>query len=259
MGKKGAGRVRIKQVGPKNPPINPLQEFMNPNNIDNDELSSLIPPPKYDSSITHCYPLSQSFTMNYKKFACIWPTYLDSEKTMKEGRRIKKEDGVECPTVQDISEVLQSFNVRHVIQPYKGYSRDEESRWYNLGRVLYDLDEMRERVGNNYGGLGIMEISTNNSDGIDIDDIPEMTNDNDDEAMAATEGNLTQKQCWKLIASKVEKMPGRIARKIEKKKCLEEEARKEKARKIAAAKNSKASKKATGGIGGSSKKKGKKK
>ena len=47
--------------------------------------------------------------------------------------------------------MLQSLRLRHVIEPHKGYSRDVESRWYNLGRVLVDkkqkgvipLDERR--------------------------------------------------------------------------------------------------------------------
>ncbi len=233
MGKKAGGRVRVKQVGPKGPPINPLQDLMVPP----EEMITL--PPKMDSSITHFWPLSQTFSMKYKGFPCIWPSYIDSSKTMKDGRRISKDDAVDNPTVQDISEVLQSMNVRHAIQPYKGYPRDEESRWYNQGRILYDLEQMQERAG------GVVDINNNSSSGIDVDDVPELNDE-----------NMTQKQCWRLIASKIDTMPGRIARKLAKKKELEEEARKEKAKKIAASKNAKTSKSAGGG---SNKKKGKKK
>lgn len=195
--------------------------------------------------------------MKYKEFACIWPTYIDGTKTMKEGRRVSQDVAVGAkqvdgnnngkdldsyPTIQDISEVLQSMNVRHAIQPYKGYPRDVESRWYNLGRILYDLDQMSERMS------GTITITNDTSTTIDVDDVPEL-NDDDDKVM-------TQKECWKLIASKVESMPGRIARKLEQKKSLEEEVRKERARKVASAKSSKANKN-TGG--GSNKKKGKKK
>mmetsp|Transcript_15039 Transcript_15039/g.19044 ORF Transcript_15039/g.19044 Transcript_15039/m.19044 type:complete len:244 (+) Transcript_15039:79-810(+) len=242
MGKKGGGRVRVKQVGPKGPPINPLQDLMVPP----EEMIAL--PPKMDSSITHFWPLSQTFSMKYKNFPCIWPSYIDASKTMKEGRRIKRDDAVDVPTVQDISEVLQSMNVRHAIQPYMGYPRDVESRWFNQGRILYDLEQMKERTS---GGTSVVNSDSNSNSSnaaIDVDDIPELS-DGDD--------NMTQKQCWKIIASKVETMPGRIARKLAKKKALEEEARKEKARKIAAAKNTKASK-STGG-GSNNKKKGKKK
>lgn len=175
---------------------------------------------------------------------------------MKEGRRVSQDVAVGAnsngngngddldsyPTIQDISEVLQSMNVRHAIQPYKGYPRDVESRWYNLGRILYDLDQMSERMS------GTITITNDTSTTIDVDDVPELNDDNDKV--------MTQKECWKLIASKVESMPGRIARKLEQKKSLEEEVRKERARKVASAKSSKANKN-TGG--GSNKKKGKKK
>ena len=86
---------------------------------------------------------------------------------------------------------------------------------------------------------------------IDVDDIPNLNDDHDGD------GNMTQKQCWKYIASKVEGMPGRKIRKLEEKKTLEDEARKEKARKLAASKSNKSSKAASGG--GTNKKKGKKK
>lgn len=212
MGKKGGGRVRVKQVGPKGPPINPLQDLMVPP----EEMITL--PPKMDPSITNFWPLSQTFTMKYKSFPCIWPTYIDSTKTTKLGRRISKVDAVDNPTVQDISEVLQSLNVRHAIQPYQGYPRDTESRWYNQGRILYDLKQMAERTG------GIVNVSSSSDTtgagaAIDLDDIPVLNDDTDGE-------NMTQRQCWKLIASKVDKMPGRIARKLQQKKELEEEARK---------------------------------
>jgi signal recognition particle subunit SEC65 len=200
--------------------------------------------------------------MKYKEFACIWPTYIDGTKTMKEGRRVSQDIAVGAksnsngngngngnnndidsyPTIQDISEVLQSMNVRHAIQPYKGYPRDVESRWYNPGRILYDLDQMSERMS------GTITITNDASTTIDVDDVPVLNDDNDKV--------MTQKECWKLIASKVESMPGRIARKLAQKKALEEEVRKERARKVASAKSSKANKN-TGG--GSNKKKGKKK
>lgn len=144
--------------------------------------------------------------------------------------------------MQDISEVLQSLNVRHAIQPYQGYPRDTESRWYNQGRILYDLEQMAECTS------GVVDVSSlMDHDAIDADNIPVLSDD--------TNGEMTQRQCWRLIASKVEKMPGRIARKLQKKKEIEEEARKAKAKRLTAAKSSKS--KNSGG--GSNKKKGKKK
>ncbi|KAL7451835.1 hypothetical protein ACHAXS_000259 [Conticribra weissflogii] len=107
--------------------------------------------------------------MNYKAFSAIYPNYLDSNKTIKLGRRIAAKDAVPEPTIQDIHEALASLNIRHVIQPHKGYSRDAVSRWDNPGRVLVDLDGAAER-GVLDGALGMRPDGT-----FDLDDeIPDM-------------------------------------------------------------------------------------
>jgi signal recognition particle subunit SRP19 len=77
--------------------------------------------------------------MNASKFQIIYPSYLDSTKSIKQGRRIGKEEAVSVPTVSDLSLALQTLKIRHVLQPYKGYSRDIETLWENPGRVKVDL------------------------------------------------------------------------------------------------------------------------
>lgn len=76
--------------------------------------------------------------MDASKFIIIYPSYLDSTKTIAQGRRIGTEVAVETPTVADISKALQTLKIRHVLQPYKGYSRDIETLWDNPGRVKVD-------------------------------------------------------------------------------------------------------------------------
>ena len=71
-------------------------------------------------------------------FFVIYPSYLDSSKTMKQGRRIGVEKAVDTPTVQDLSDALAALNIRHVSQPHKGYSRDQTTLWDNPGRVKVD-------------------------------------------------------------------------------------------------------------------------
>jgi signal recognition particle subunit SRP19 len=93
------------------------------------KLLNLLPPP----------PTDESFTMNASKFQIIYPSYLDSTKSINQGRRIGMEHAVPVPTVSDISLALQSLKIRHVLQPYKGYSRDIETLWENPGRVKVDL------------------------------------------------------------------------------------------------------------------------
>ena len=223
-------------MGPK-APINPMQDLMQPTE------PPIIVPPKMNPEITQFFPLSESFRMNsiYKNFPCIWPTYIDSNKTSKEGRRISKEDAVANPSVLDISEVLQSMNVRHAVQPFKGYPRDVESRWDNPGRVLYDLEQMREKCGS--PTAKIVELEDDDDD--DEDCVPSLSSE-----------ELTQTQCWRMISRRIEGMPGRVKR-LEEAKKKEEEANK-KAREDARMRAVLNSKKQTS-TSGSSKKKGKKK
>lgn len=77
--------------------------------------------------------------MDASQFHVIYPSYLDSSKTIAQGRRIGQELAIEAPTVSDLSQALQSLNIRHVLQPHKGYSRDIETLWDNPGRVKVDL------------------------------------------------------------------------------------------------------------------------
>ena len=80
----------------------------------------------------------ETFSMNPEQFCVIYPSYLDSTKTIQEGRRIPKHVAVDTPTVADISCALQRLGIRHVLQPYKGYSRDSTTLWENPGRVKVD-------------------------------------------------------------------------------------------------------------------------
>lgn len=80
--------------------------------------------------------------MDPSQFLCIYPSYLDSTKTVAQGRRIGASKAVDTPTVSDISQALQSLNIRHVLQPHKGYSRDITCSWGNPGRVRYEKPDM---------------------------------------------------------------------------------------------------------------------
>jgi signal recognition particle subunit SRP19 len=109
MGKKKGG-VRVKQVGPKQPamPLNPMEGLA----IPPEEMIHL--PPKPDTNISHVWPMSETFSLNFKQFSAIYPNYLDATKSVKRGRRISAEQAVAHPSVQDIGEALQvsgSFNV----------------------------------------------------------------------------------------------------------------------------------------------------
>mmetsp|Transcript_26454 Transcript_26454/g.39136 ORF Transcript_26454/g.39136 Transcript_26454/m.39136 type:complete len:239 (-) Transcript_26454:46-762(-) len=156
MGKKSGGRVRVKQMGPKGgmPNIgNPMEELA----IPPDQMIQL--PPPVDKNMSQIWPLGETFTMNYDRFPVIYPNYLDSSKTVKQGRRISVVEAVEKPTVMDIGAALQSLGMRHVVQPYKGYSRDADSQWENLGRVLIDLPRGNNDGVAEIGADGAFDIS----------------------------------------------------------------------------------------------------
>eukprot|EP00585_Thalassiosira_rotula_P007433 CAMPEP_0196139568 /NCGR_PEP_ID=MMETSP0910-20130528/6802_1 /TAXON_ID=49265 /ORGANISM="Thalassiosira rotula, Strain GSO102" /LENGTH=242 /DNA_ID=CAMNT_0041400309 /DNA_START=157 /DNA_END=885 /DNA_ORIENTATION=- len=241
MGKKGGGRVRVKQMGGPKMPANPLADLA----IPPEEMIHLPTKPDSNSGVL-VWPMSETFTMDYKEFSAIYPNYLDSNKTVKLGRRIAVKDALPEPTIQDIHEALVSLNIRHAIQPHKGYSRDASSRWDNSGRVLVDLVGAVES--------GVMDM---NPDGaFDLgEDIPDMDNiENYQNKENKKGGGTGKKQLLRQLAQIVRDLPSRQKRLEEKIKMLEEE-------KLKAAKAEKVATKTGGssGGGGNRKKKGKKK
>jgi len=133
--------VRVKQTGPTKAQKdmmkqmasgNPMGDFM----IPPEDMVHL--PPAPDRNFQMFWPIQESFSMDPSNFFVIYPSYLDSSKTVKQGRRIGTEKAVDTPTVQDMSDALASLSIRHVQQPHKGYSRDPTTLWDNPGRVRVD-------------------------------------------------------------------------------------------------------------------------
>lgn len=65
----------------------------------------------------------------------IWPVYIDSEKTKKEGRRVSKENAVPSPKLREISNAARKLQLNPEVENTKSYSR---SWWENSGRVIVD-------------------------------------------------------------------------------------------------------------------------
>lgn len=234
MGKKSGGRVRVKQMGPKGgmPNIgNPMEELA----IPPDQMIQL--PPPVDKNMSQIWPLNETFTMNYDRFSVIYPNYLDSSKTVKQGRRISVIEAVEKPTVLDIGGALQSLGIRHVVQPYKGYPRDAESQWDNLGRVLIDLPKGNNGGVAEMGADGAFDVSSGN---------------NEENAVQ------NKKQLLRVIAARVPHLTTRkerIAREKAQKEAEEKQAKEE----AAAAHKAASQKASTKAASSNRKKKGKKK
>lgn len=144
MGKKRAGAVRVKQMGPKGVK-NPMDMMPTMEDFAIKPEDQIHLPPTPDRNYSVVWPIHETFSMKTDEgFQIVYPSYLDARKTVKLGRRVCQEKAVPKPTVSDISLVLQSMQVRHVLQPYKGYSRDSTTLWDNPGRVLVDMSNHRK-------------------------------------------------------------------------------------------------------------------
>lgn len=142
MGKKSGG-VRIKQLGGSHagkPPMHfsPMEEWMQEQqNMSPEEMIPL--PPVVNRQYQVFWPIHESFTMKIDSFQVVYPNYIDSTKSIAQGRRIGVASAVAVPSVTDLSQALQQLGIRHVIQPYKGYSPDPTCLWDNPGRCLVDV------------------------------------------------------------------------------------------------------------------------
>jgi len=65
----------------------------------------------------------------------IWPVYIDSKKTKKDGRRISKNDAVSSPKLREITKAAEKLHLNPEVEKYKSYSR---SWWESSGRVIVD-------------------------------------------------------------------------------------------------------------------------
>lgn len=67
----------------------------------------------------------------------IWPIYLDSNKTLKEGRKISKKDAVDNPSLNEIRKACYKLHLKPLVEKDKTYP----GLWYeHTGRVAVDTD-----------------------------------------------------------------------------------------------------------------------
>ncbi|KAK6012730.1 SRP19 protein [Ostertagia ostertagi] len=70
-----------------------------------------------------------------KRWVVIYPTYLDSKKSLQQGRKIPKELGVENPTSVEIFDVLSASGLNPVLERGKLHPREQDREPEKLGRV----------------------------------------------------------------------------------------------------------------------------
>eukprot|EP00117_Sycon_ciliatum_P015645 scpid29268/ scgid15408/ Signal recognition particle 19 kDa protein; Signal recognition particle 19 kDa protein len=73
------------------------------------------------------------------RWVCIYPAYLNSRKTVAEGRRIAKEKAVHEPTVQEIYNVCTNKGLTCAVEETKRYTRDWTMDPAKLGRIRVQL------------------------------------------------------------------------------------------------------------------------
>ncbi|MBQ2666680.1 signal recognition particle subunit SRP19/SEC65 family protein [Methanobrevibacter sp.] len=67
----------------------------------------------------------------------IWPQYLNKNLTLKEGRKIAKEDAVKDPTLSDVERAVKRLGLKHSVQKEVSYP----GKWYEKsGRILVEWE-----------------------------------------------------------------------------------------------------------------------
>ena len=75
-------------------------------------------------------------TLADNSWICVYPNYLDANKTVAEGRRISKSIAVPSPNVRELGEVCSALGLKYAIED-KAYPRD----WLVPGRVRIERKE----------------------------------------------------------------------------------------------------------------------
>ena len=69
----------------------------------------------------------------------IWPTYIDSKRTRKEGRKINKKDAVSEPKLTEISRAARKLSLNPKTEDDKFYPR---FWWENSGRIIIERENI---------------------------------------------------------------------------------------------------------------------
>ncbi|KAK6045078.1 SRP19 protein [Cooperia oncophora] len=70
-----------------------------------------------------------------KRWVVIYPTYIDSKKSLQQGRKIPKGMAVENPTSVEIFDVLTASGLNPVLERGKLHPREQDREIEKLGRV----------------------------------------------------------------------------------------------------------------------------
>ncbi|XP_033624315.1 signal recognition particle 19 kDa protein-like [Asterias rubens] len=74
-----------------------------------------------------------------ERWICVYPTYINSRKTIPEGRRVPKSKAIENPTVNEIKDICNAAGLQVIVEPGKLYPRDTNRDPLFRGRVRVQL------------------------------------------------------------------------------------------------------------------------
>jgi signal recognition particle subunit SRP19 len=72
----------------------------------------------------------------------IWPVYIDSKRTKKEGRKISKKNGVSSPRLSEISRAARKLDLKPENESDKSYPG---LWWESTGRIVVERDEISKK------------------------------------------------------------------------------------------------------------------
>lgn len=67
----------------------------------------------------------------------VWPVYINSQHSRKEGRMISIEESVEEPKIREISQALRKLKLQYTVEHEKSFPG---SWWEKSGRVIVEHD-----------------------------------------------------------------------------------------------------------------------
>ena len=82
---------------------------------------------------------------NVKNWYCLYPAYINKNKSVAEGRRIAKDKAVIDPTCLEIRDVLQAAGLE-VVMENKVYPREKVKNMLHRGRVRYRLKDENDQM-----------------------------------------------------------------------------------------------------------------
>lgn len=99
--------------------------------------------------------LDYNYNSCLSRWICIYPAYINSKKTLAQGRKINKEKCIENPTHQEIRDVLVAAGLKVGVEN-KLYSRERSKELLYRGRI-------RVQLKNDDGSLCIPSFPTRES------------------------------------------------------------------------------------------------